>query len=85
MTHYDFAVELYGKVMRFIGVGEKGALFAKDGTQTNVEILEAPRGQGVPTIVDANGVQLPVKRVAKPCSCKGGVWRSKPSELVAKL
>lgn len=84
MTHYDFAVSHQGKVMRFIGADDKGALFEKDGTQHSVSIIDAPT-TGTPTVQTAEGVHVPLKRVAKPCSCRGGVWKTRPSELVAKL
>lgn len=85
MTHYDFAVTKDGKTMRFVGADDKGALFEKDGTQHNVTITEAPRGMGSPTVVNELGIEMPLKRVSKPCSCKGGIWKSRPSELLAKL
>ena len=84
MTHYDFAVQLHGKTMRFIGAGNKGALFEKDGTQLSVTV-EEPTSGGIPTLLDSNGVLLPIRKVAKPCSCRGGIWKARPSELVAKL
>lgn len=84
-THYDFAVQVGGRTQRFISSGDKAALFAKDGTKRPVTIVEQPKGSGSPKVVDESGAQVKLSRVAKPCSCVGGVWKKRPSELVAQL
>lgn len=85
MNHYDFAVQQNGKTMRFVGAGDTGALFEKDGTKHSVTIV-APSAPGqMPVLTNEAGVELSLKKVAKPCSCRGGVWKTRMSELVAQL
>lgn len=84
-THYDFAVQVNGVAHRFIGAGTKGAIFAKDGTKRSVTIVEPPKAMRAPKVVDEDGKQVLLSRIAKPCSCRGGVWKMRPSELTAQL
>lgn len=85
MSNYDFAVKHDGKLLRFISDGDKAAIFDRDGAKQNLTITEPATGMRAPKVVDENGVAVVLSRVSKPCSCKGGVWRKRPSELVAQL
>ena len=85
MTNLDFAVRVGGEVKRFISDGTNAAIFAKDGTMQRVTITEPAIGQQSPKVADQDGNELAMARIPKPCSCIGGVWKTRPSELLARV
>lgn len=85
MSHQDFAVRKDGALMRFVSDGTKAGVFAQDGTMEPLLLVSAGNSMRSPEVTDLNGNPVKLSRVAKPCSCRGGVWKSRPSALVAQL
>lgn len=86
MSNYDFAVKTADGVQRLISNGEQAALFSKAGLITKrLTIVQAPVGAGLPGVVDEDGEAFALTKTGRPCSCIGGVWRQRASELAAAL
>lgn len=85
MKQYDMPVRLGGKTFRLVTDGENGGLFSQGGLAQTVTVIADGRGSRAPSVVDANGEALEVRKVARPCSCRGYPWNANTSTLVGEL
>lgn len=85
MGNYDFAARYESRPVRFISNGTQAAFFSKDGSIALALTVTSEPASGLPTVELADGTPFDLKKIARPCSCIGGVWKQRASELVAQL
>lgn len=84
MAIHDIAVRVDNKTHRLISNGTVAAMFNKQGNI--VQRLTVLRDDNtMPDFGDESGNPVKIRRGARPCSCGGGVWKTRISELTVQL